>query len=119
LGHALNVILRAALLVRGHDGFGFGAESMNAVSIMAKMLKVMGAPCWQLRPSYNTVGVDLEGDLNPRNTRGSRWDAGELEFAAEVVILCQRTLSSEWTVKSPLGITGGSAKSMVVVRKRK
>jgi len=49
LNHTLNVFLReTAHLVRDRDGFGFAAESMNAVSVMAKKLKVRGLtfPSW-------------------------------------------------------------------------
>lgn len=44
---------------------------------------------------HNTVGVDLEGDLDLRDTTGGRRDARELEFTEKVVVLCQRTLSFE------------------------
>jgi NAD-specific glutamate dehydrogenase len=39
---------------------------------------------------HDTVGVDLEGDLNLRDTTRSRRDGRELEFAEEVVILGER-----------------------------
>ena len=36
---------------------------------------------------HNTVRVDLESDFNLRNTTGCWWDAGQLEFSEEVVVL--------------------------------
>jgi hypothetical protein len=41
----------------------------------------------------DTVGVNVEGDLDLRDTAGSRGDAGEFEFAEEVVVLRARTLT--------------------------
>ena len=42
---------------------------------------------------HDTVGINLEGDLNLRNATGSRGDAVELELAEEVVVLRQRTFT--------------------------
>ena len=36
---------------------------------------------------HNTVRVDLESDFNLRNTTGCWWDAGQLEFSEEIVVL--------------------------------
>lgn len=35
----------------------------------------------------NTIGVDVEGDLNPRDTSRGRRNAGELELAEEAVVI--------------------------------
>ena len=45
------------------------------------------------RDVQDTVGIDVEGDLNLRNTAGSRRDAGKLELAQQVVVLRARTLA--------------------------
>jgi NAD-specific glutamate dehydrogenase len=36
---------------------------------------------------HDTVRVDLESDFNLRNATGCWWDAGQLEFSEEVVVL--------------------------------
>ena len=36
---------------------------------------------------HDTVRVDLECDFNLRNATGCWWDAGQLEFSEEVVVL--------------------------------
>lgn len=38
---------------------------------------------------HDTVRVDLESDLNLRDTTGSGRDVGEVELAEKVVVLCQ------------------------------
>ena len=47
------------------------------------------------RDLHDTVGVNLEGDLDLRNTAGSRGDAGKLELAEKVVVLGHRALTLE------------------------
>ena len=44
---------------------------------------------------HDTVGVDLEGDLDLRNAARGRGDVGELELAEEMVVLGKSTLSFE------------------------
>src|SRR5579859_3486626 len=41
----------------------------------------------------NTVGIDIEGDFDLRNTTGCGWDASEFELAEQVVVLCSSTLT--------------------------
>jgi hypothetical protein len=36
---------------------------------------------------HDTVRVDLESDFNLRNATGCWWDAGQLEFSEEIVVL--------------------------------
>ena len=71
--HALDLLLRETTLVVG-DG--------DAVRLAGGL--VGGGDV------EDTVGVDVEGDLDLRNTTGSRGDAGELELAEEVVVLRPR-----------------------------
>ena len=44
----------------------------------------------------DTIGVDIEGDLDLRNTTGRRRDTGELELAEQVVVLGTGTLTLEY-----------------------
>lgn len=43
----------------------------------------------------DTVGIDVEGDLDLRNTTGRRRDTGELGFAKEVIALGAGTFTLE------------------------
>jgi hypothetical protein len=43
----------------------------------------------------DTVGVDIEGDLNLRYTTGCWGNTRELEFAQQVVVLCSGTFTFE------------------------
>jgi len=36
---------------------------------------------------HDTIRVDLESDFNLRNATGRWWDAGQLEFSEEIVVL--------------------------------
>lgn len=36
---------------------------------------------------HDTVRVDLESDFNLRNATGYWWDAGQLKFSEEIVVL--------------------------------
>ena len=47
------------------------------------------------RDLHDTIGVDLERDLDLRDTARSWWDTGELELAEEVVVLGERTFTFE------------------------
>jgi hypothetical protein len=47
------------------------------------------------RDLEDTVGVDLERDLNLRDTTGGRGDTGKLELSEDVVVLGQRSLTLE------------------------
>ena len=74
----VNVLLRqAALLILDGDGLGLAGALVGG-----------GNP-------HDTVGVNLEGDLNLRNTAWSRGDTGELELAKKVVVLGERTFTFE------------------------
>jgi hypothetical protein len=74
--HALDLLLRQAALVVGDD---------NLVGLSGTLLKS--------RDVDDTVGVDVEGDLDLRDTTGRRWDAGKLELSEQVVVLRARTLA--------------------------
>lgn len=74
--HAVDLLLGETTLVVG-DGDGLSLASAL----------VAGADL------QDTVGVQIEGDLNLGNTTGSGGNAGKLELAEEVVILGQGTLA--------------------------
>src|SRR5687768_15893974 len=76
--HALNLLGSQAALVVG-DGNGL---------LLASTL-VVG------RDLEDTVGVELERDLNLGNTTGSRGNAGELKLAEDVVVLGHGALTLE------------------------
>jgi NAD-specific glutamate dehydrogenase len=42
---------------------------------------------------HDTVRVNLESDFNLREATGRWWDAGQLEFSEEIVVLRQRALT--------------------------
>jgi hypothetical protein len=42
---------------------------------------------------HDTVRVNLESDFNLRNATGRWWDARQLEFSEEIVVLRQRALT--------------------------
>ncbi len=57
---------------------------------------------------HDTVGVDVEGDLNLRNTLGRGGDAGELEVAEQLVVANKLTLALvDLDVDGGLAIGGG------------
>ena len=66
----------------------------------------------------DTVGVNLEDDLNLRNTARSRGNTSELELAEQVVVLGQRTFTLEdLNQHSGLVVSGcGEAKQTSVYR---
>ena len=41
----------------------------------------------------DTVGVNVEGDLNLRNTTRCRWDTRKFKLAEQVVVLCSGTFT--------------------------
>ncbi|KAI3484158.1 hypothetical protein L1887_52864 [Cichorium endivia] len=60
------------------------------------------------RDVHDTVGVDVEGDLNLRNTLGRGGDAGELEVAEQLVVANKLTLALvDLDVDGGLAIGGG------------
>ena len=68
--HALNFLLGQAALVVGND---------NLVGLASTLL--------DSRDVDDTIGIDIEGDLNLRDTARSRRDTGQLELAEQVVVL--------------------------------
>jgi hypothetical protein len=46
-----------------------------------------------MKYTHNTIGVNLEHDLNLRNTTGSGRNLIELKFAKQVIVLGQQTLT--------------------------
>lgn len=74
--HALNVLGRQSVLVVG-DG---------DLVLVARALVLGG-------DTQDAVDVDLEGDLDLRDTTGSRRDASQVKRTQEVVIFSQRTLT--------------------------
>jgi hypothetical protein len=76
--HALDLLLReTALVVRDGDAVGLPGRLVRGGDV------------------ENTVRVDVERDLDLRDTAGRRRNAGELELAEEVVVLRARTLALE------------------------
>lgn len=76
--HAINLLLgETALVVGNGDGL-----------LLASTL-VVG------RDLEDTVGIELEGDLDLRNATGSGGDTSELELAKDVVVLGHGTLTLE------------------------
>lgn len=74
--HAINLLLGQTTLVVGDgDGLGLAGALVAGVNLQ------------------DTVGIQVEGDLNLRNTTGSRGNAGKLELAEQVVVLGQGTLT--------------------------
>ena len=76
VNHALDLLLRQASLVVG-DG--------DAVRLSGGLVRG--------RYVQDAVGVDIEGDLDLRNTTRGRGDTGELELSKEVVVLGPSTLT--------------------------
>lgn len=68
--HALDLLLGQAALVVGDDDLvGLAGTLLDGGNV------------------HDTVGIEIEGDLNLGNTTGSRGDTSELELAHEVVVL--------------------------------
>ena len=76
--HALNVLLGETALVVGDD---------NLVGLSSALLDG--------RDVNDTVGINVEGDLDLRDTTRGRGNAGELELAEQVVVLGALTLTLE------------------------
>ena len=76
--HALDLLLAETALVVGDD---------NLVGLAGALLKSGDV--------NDTVGVNIECDLNLRNTTRSGWDTRELELAEDVVVLRASTLTLE------------------------
>ena len=76
--HALDLLLGETALVVG-DG--------NLVGLSGALLDSGDV--------HDTVGIDIEGDLNLGDTTGGRGDASELELAEQVVVLGASTLTLE------------------------
>lgn len=74
--HALDVLLGETALVVRND---------NLVGLSSTLL--------ESRDVNDSVGVNVEGDLNLRNTTRRRRDASQLELAEQVVVLCALTLT--------------------------
>ena len=63
---------------------------------------------------HDTVGVDLERDLDLGNTTGSRRNVSELELAEKVVILGQRTFTLEDLDQDGGLVVGGSGDDLAL-----
>jgi NAD-specific glutamate dehydrogenase len=74
--HALDFLLGETALVVGDD---------NLVALASALLNG--------RDVHDTVGVHVEGDLDLGDTTRSGGDAGKLELAKQVVVLCASTLT--------------------------
>ena len=76
--HTINLLLsEASLLVGDGDRLGFTSTLVGGGDL------------------HDTVGINLERNLDLRNTTGSGGDAGKLEFAKEVVVLGEGTFTLE------------------------
>jgi hypothetical protein len=76
--HALDLLLGETTLVVGDD---------NLVGLASTLLKG--------RDVHDTVGIDIEGDLNLGDTTRGRGDTSKLELAEKVVVLSAGTLTLE------------------------
>jgi hypothetical protein len=76
--HALDLLLGETTLVVGDD---------NLVGLAGTLLKG--------RDVHDTVGIDIEGDLNLGDTTRGRGDTSKLELAEKVVVLGAGTLTLE------------------------
>jgi hypothetical protein len=74
--HALDLLLGETALVVGDD---------DLVRLSGTLLESGDV--------HDTVGINIEGDLDLRNTTGRRWDTSELELSEQVVVLCAGTLT--------------------------
>ena len=63
---------------------------------------------------HDTVGVDLERNLDLGNTAWSRRDAGELELSKKVVVLGQRTFTLEDLDQDGGLVVGGSGEDLAL-----
>ena len=76
--HTINLLLsETSLLVGDGDRLGFTSTLVGGGDL------------------HDTVGINLERNLDLRNTTGSGGDAGKLEFAKEVVVLGEGTFTLE------------------------
>lgn len=89
--HAVNLLLgETALLVGDGDRLRLASALVGGANL------------------HDTVGINLEGDLDLGNTAGSGGDTRELEFAEKVVVLGERTFTLEDLDKdSRLVVSGG------------
>ena len=76
--HALDILLGETALVVGDD---------DLVGLSGALLESGDV--------HDTVGINIEGDLDLRNATWCRWDASELELAQKVVVLGALTLTLE------------------------
>ena len=93
--HALDVLLgETALLVSDRDGLGLATvmnvRTWSRIGDEINLRSLVGRANF-----HDTVGVNLEGDLDLRNTTGSGGDTSELELAEVVVVLGERTFTLE------------------------
>ena len=59
------------------------------------------------RNLQDTIGVNFECDLNLRHAARSGRNTGELEFAKQVIVLCQRSFTLEDLDKDSRLVIGG------------
>ena len=78
MDHLLNFFLgKASLVVGDGDLLGLAGSLVHGVDV------------------EDTVGINVEGDLNLGSTAGSGGDAGKIEFTKEMVVLGHSTLTFE------------------------
>lgn len=95
--HALNLLLgKTALIVLDGDGLRLASAL------------VVG------RDLEDTVGIELEGDLDLGNTTGSGGDTSELELAQDVVILGHGTLTLEDLDQDDGLVVGGGGEDLAL-----
>ena len=66
------------------------------------------------RDLEDTVGVKLEGDLNLRNTTGSRGDASQLKLAKDIVVLCHTSLAFKYLDEDHGLVVGGGGEDLAL-----
>ena len=76
INHATNLLLRETTLV---------VSDRNAVGLSGSLVRS--------RDIQDTVGINVKGNFNLRNTTGSRRNARQLELAKQVVVFGSSTLS--------------------------
>lgn len=66
------------------------------------------------RDLENTIGIEVEGDLNLRNATRGRGDAGELELAEDVVVLGHGALTLEDLNEDDGLVVGGGGEDLAL-----
>ena len=114
--HAVDLLLtKTSFLVCDGNALGLAAARTKVNRSIISEVKGNSRSLIGGTDFHDTVSVNLEGDLNLRNTTRGRRDTGELEFAQVIVVLGQGAFTFEH-LDQYSGLVIGSSRETIEIK---